>query len=202
MQLWLVRHGESTANAGERTDSPGATPLTEKGHAQAKRFAEGFNVTPKLVVVSPFIRTRQTAAPLLEKFSLTPIERPIQEWIYLDPAKYAGTTWAERQADARHYMETAGPDDRERGAESFSDLLIRVDDFLEEMATHVHSGPIVAFSHGRFIQAVLWSLQNPIVDQDALRSFWTFIKGRDIENLGAVGLALIDGAWQVVSRPV
>ena len=39
-EIWLVRHGQSAANAGLPTDYPSAIPLTDKGHVQSREFAQ------------------------------------------------------------------------------------------------------------------------------------------------------------------
>ncbi len=76
-RLWLVRHGESTANAGARGETPEGTPLTAQGQEQAKAVVADLVKkvgTPTLVVVSPFLRTHQTAAPFLWQMGVLPQE--------------------------------------------------------------------------------------------------------------------------------
>ena len=38
-KIWLIRHGESIANAGEPTQDHAAIPLSEKGLQQAQELA-------------------------------------------------------------------------------------------------------------------------------------------------------------------
>lgn len=185
MDLWLVRHGESTANAGERTESPGGTPLTSRGRRQAVAVAREFFNPPGLIVVSPFLRTQQTAEPLLQKYRLTAAEWPVQEWIYLDPSRYVGTTQTERVPAVQAFVDRNdaefkdGPD-----AESFVELLDRVTDFAQRVEKAIAEQPVVVFSHGRFIQAVLWRLfcGDNVPKSEAIRSFWAFSDSFSVDN--------------------
>ncbi len=64
MQLILVRHADADAEAA--TDA--ARPLTPLGHAQAAALCRGLRragVVPDLVLSSPAVRARDTAAALL-----------------------------------------------------------------------------------------------------------------------------------------
>ena len=63
MTLWLARHGQSTVNAGAQSDMD--APLTELGWQQARDLAVTVDRQPDLVITSPLLRARQTAAPLL-----------------------------------------------------------------------------------------------------------------------------------------
>ena len=68
-------------------------PLSETGHSQARRWAESLERPLRLIVVSPFLRARQTAAPFQNRFPNVPVEIwPIHEFTYLSPVKSAGTT--------------------------------------------------------------------------------------------------------------
>lgn len=65
MKLILVRHGEANPVDGETIKTDSERTLTERGHAQARQTAEfvlskSDTFSPDLLVVSPFIRARQT----------------------------------------------------------------------------------------------------------------------------------------------
>ena len=62
-KIWLIRHGESIANAGEPTQDHAAIPLSEKGLQQAQELALAIPSAPDLIVTSPFLRAQQTAGP-------------------------------------------------------------------------------------------------------------------------------------------
>ena len=65
VSIWLIRHGESEANAGLPTSDVALIELTEKGHQQAQKVASAFTQAPSLIVTSPYIRTKQTAQPTI-----------------------------------------------------------------------------------------------------------------------------------------
>lgn len=65
--LFLVRHGESTANEINRFAGAIDAPLTELGRAQARRAGHGWHAGRiDNVYVSPLLRARQTADILLD----------------------------------------------------------------------------------------------------------------------------------------
>lgn len=59
-KVWLIRHGESTANAGAVTNDHKTIPLSSKGQEQAEQISISFREPPTLIITSPFDRTRQT----------------------------------------------------------------------------------------------------------------------------------------------
>ena len=61
---WLVRHGQSATNAGLPTAGQDDVPLTELGLEQAAAVACRVDRAPDLLIVSPFLRARATAAPI------------------------------------------------------------------------------------------------------------------------------------------
>ena len=75
----LVRHGQTAANRSGALDTgrPGS-PLDVKGLAQAQALARRWEsevaALPRVVAVSPLRRTRQTAAPLLARCGVVPLE--------------------------------------------------------------------------------------------------------------------------------
>lgn len=71
--LYLVRHGRAAAGWDSDPD-PG---LDETGHAQAQRLARTLGVLgPLELAVSPMRRTRETAAPLAERWAMEPRVEP------------------------------------------------------------------------------------------------------------------------------
>ncbi len=156
-EVWFIRHGESVSNANLPTTHPAESELTEKGHREATYIAQAFTCKPDLIVVSPYIRARQTAVPTINRFNPVPVaEWPIFEFSYLHPQKYNGTTGEQRWPDARAYWERMDPLENEGGAgESFAEMLVRV----QEMEAKLQAAPepfIAIFSHGLFLRAFLW----------------------------------------------
>lgn len=74
-EIVLVRHGEPHWEPGGRAvDEP---QLTALGHEQARRVAKALSGDPfDAVYVSPLLRARETAAPLLEALGHEPIVQP------------------------------------------------------------------------------------------------------------------------------
>jgi 2,3-bisphosphoglycerate-dependent phosphoglycerate mutase len=90
--LWLVRHGESEANAGDVTGDRDSPPLTAVGRDQATRVASAFPAAPDRVVLSPYVRAIQTAGPLLARFPAVLVESAaVQEFAYLAAHRHQGT---------------------------------------------------------------------------------------------------------------
>ena len=153
--VFFVRHGESLANTGVATPDPSSIPLTEKGKLQAKAVSEYFSKQPELIVHSPYIRTLETATPLIERFPVAKVEEwPIHEFTYLDIQVNSGTVPAERKESATSYWNRLDPDYIDGyGAESFSQMLSRLRTCVADIET-LHSSEIVVFCHGQIMHAL------------------------------------------------
>lgn len=198
----LIRHGESAANAGEASFDHATISLTPKGVEQADLVAGSFTRAPALIVASPFSRAQATAMVTVAAFPSTPLETwPIHEFTYLEPARCANTTVAQRRNWVQAYWAKSDPDFTDgAGAESFRDFIIRVQSFLVQLAEHP-AQDIAVFSHGQFINAVAWLIEGKpkCIDGRAM-SDW-----RDYENTNHVpnccGYMLFkhpdDAGWKV-----
>ena len=156
-EVWFIRHGESVSNANLPTTHPSASELTEKGHREAEYVAKAFTRKPDLVVVSPYIRARQTAVPTINRIEPIPVaEWRIYEFSYLHPDKYNGTTGDQRWPEAMAYWQRMDPLEKDGGeGESFTELLVRVRE-MEELLANAAESFIALFSHGLFLRAYLW----------------------------------------------
>ena len=115
-KFWFIRHGESVSNANLPTKDPALSELTPRGHQEAEYVAQAFNEAPDLIVVSSFLRARQTAVPTQKRFPLVPVvEWPVHEFVYLHPERYNGTTGSERAPFAQAYWERNDPFENEYG---------------------------------------------------------------------------------------
>jgi phosphohistidine phosphatase SixA len=84
--IWLVRHGQSAANAGLATEHPATIALTTLGHKQSAQVAQQLPRSPDWVAISPFQRTADSAAPCIARFPQVQVFTwPIQELTYLSP---------------------------------------------------------------------------------------------------------------------
>jgi 2,3-bisphosphoglycerate-dependent phosphoglycerate mutase len=161
--VWLIRHGQSHANAGIATDHPSTIELTDLGREQAAAIARQIQSVPDRIVISPYRRTLHTAKPMLEKFekqgaTVQIVEWPIQEFTYLSPVRCRGTTAVDRQSWAKEYWQRADPEWEDGdGAESYSHLMQRVRNFADQL--NAQKGFTMVFGHGMFFKAFLISLK-------------------------------------------
>ena len=164
----LVRHSESEGNIGLPTASPASIVLTQRGHQQAETLAKLVVEVPDMIVVSPFIRTQQTAAPLMGRCPEVRVEIwDVQEYTYLNPLKYVGTTENERGVFARSHWERCDPLWNDGGgAESFVEFIARVDTALSRLRSAEGQWTMV-FSHGYFIKAAELRMRDPAAPVDA-----------------------------------
>ena len=186
IMIYFIRHAESVSNAGGRTSDVVTIPLSEKGIVQAADFAQHFKIKPDLVIMSPFIRTQQTAAPYLAQFPAVKTEIwNIQEFCCLDLDRCANTTPPERRELVVAYYEHEDPDYIDgRGAESFNQLLRRVDDMLTKLRLISPEQNIVVFSHGLFMRAIQFRMMK------APLSLKFFFNMESLPNLAVLQLDL------------
>ncbi|HEU4411254.1 MAG TPA: histidine phosphatase family protein [Polyangiaceae bacterium] len=158
-QVWLIRHGESAANAGLATQDAAAIPLTARGRAQAELVARALPGPPDLLVSSSYVRAADTAAPARARFPESAhAEWPVHEFTYLAGGAGAPSTVAERRPRVDAFWARADPHHVDgEGAESFVALLDRVEALLVLLGEF--GGKFVAvYTHGLFMRTVLWSL--------------------------------------------
>lgn len=196
-EVWFIRHGESVANAGGRTTEAATYPLSALGFRQAQQLAAAFAVEPDLIVVSPYLRARQTAEVSMARFPEVRVEEwPVQEVQYLDPALCVGTTQEERIAMAHAYWEQCDPHHAAPNAESFVHFIQRAGDTIERLAARSERRVFV-FCHGHFMNAVAWLLRTRTAEMDAvaMRHFFEFIHGFKVMNCALLPLHFrTDGA--------
>jgi broad specificity phosphatase PhoE len=154
---WLVRHGQSAANAGLPAVGHAETPLTALGHEQAREVARRVDRRPDLLIVSPFLRAHETAAPIRERWPATPIEVwPIQELTYLSPGRCRGTTADIRRPWIEAYWQRCDPDYLDGpDAETFTAFMGRLGDFHHRLSA-LDGAFVIAVGHGQFFRAYLW----------------------------------------------
>lgn len=165
----LIRHGQPEwVRDGLNVVDP---PLTELGHRQAAALAATMAVQElDEVLVSPLLRARQTAAPVLEALGR---DEDIDMWLeeIRDP-KWHGTP-AERAAEAYRELSSRAPADRWRGLTGGEDIREFVDrirlgaeKFLQERGVHRMEGELPVWhiaEPGRRIALVAHAGTNTIV---------------------------------------
>lgn len=199
LRLRCYRHGESAANAGAATATPDGIPLTPLGQAQAAAIASTLEWTPELIIVSPFLRARQTAEPCLARFRDVAHEIwPVQEFTYLAPSRCAGTTVAQRRPWTNAYWESCDPDSRDGDeSESFSAFTLRVRDTMARLEALHASGlrSAVLFGHAQFILALKLLVCEPAGTAIDMRRFRHLDLHAPIGNGEAVDFCFDGSGW-------
>jgi broad specificity phosphatase PhoE len=151
----LVRHGESVGNRERKFTTSHLSPLTETGREQASSAAQWIadRFKPDLVVVSPYLRARETGAIIAELFGVgMEVEEDLRERhmgilagqpypnVIDDPTFDRARFWLWRPA----------------GGENFEEVRMRAGRVLDHLA-EVHRGrELVVVSHGGVMTA-LWA---------------------------------------------
>jgi 2,3-bisphosphoglycerate-dependent phosphoglycerate mutase len=200
--VWFIRHGESQANAGGRTSHPARIELTAGGWEQASCIASAFVAPPALIVISPYVRAKQTALPTIRRFAdIAQEEWPVHEFTYLAPFRYASTTRAERLPVVNEYWSRKDVNyvDGE-GAESFADFMKRVDNALDRLR-ECKASPVAVFSHGQFIRALMWKLLNgpKVITGQEMAQFRQFLDEFRLPNGAIVKMSFAGGAVEWMS---
>lgn len=157
---WLVRHGQSTSNAGLPVTSFGDVPLTALGHQQAREVANRVQHQPDMLIVSPFLRARATAEPICARWPLARCETwPIHELTYLSPARCHGSTVETRRPVVEAYWLLCDPDYTDGpDAESFRSFMTRLLEFHNRLNS-ADGDFVVVVGHGQFFRAYLLGLR-------------------------------------------
>lgn len=197
--LYLVRHGQSAANAGEVTHDPASIPLTETGREQARKLAAGLGVQPTAVIVSHYQRAIDTAQPFCQRWGIAAVEHPLlHEFVTLSPAQVNGTTVAARKPLVEAYWEAADPQCRHGDdAESFIGFAARVSAFRETLDTLADGTAI--FGHGMWFAMLIWQLQGfGWRDGLSMRAFRRYQLGLPMPNCAVYALrSQRSGVWSV-----
>lgn len=192
--IYLIRHAESTANAGGLSQPNPEVALTDKGKIQAQELAERLELVPTKVVVSNFIRTQQTAQPWLDKLGISAEVDPlIREFDVFGYSLIEGMTGEQRRPLAQQYWHTPDLDKRcGEDGETFAEFAARVTTFLHHLSRYEHNS--VLFSHGMFMRLVIWRLLGyPMQTNVHLCAFRKFITTMNIPNTGVFCLQWRDG---------
>lgn len=155
-EIWLVRHGESEANAEGVWQGQSDARLNDRGREQAARLgARLAGHSFDLVVASDLPRVTTTAAIA----GLTP--ETDSAWRELDLGRWEGLTSAEVMARYPEEMRAlmAGEDVPIGGGETWAGFCARVDAAVDGLATRLGEGErALVFTHGGLIGAYLSGL--------------------------------------------
>ena len=187
MAIFLVRHAESEANINGKTLSHASIALSEHGHRQAQDLCSKLPVVDH-VIVSKYLRTQQTAAPILEKYGLSlEVDEHLHEFSYLSERKCANTNLNDRKAWVNAYWDKMDCQYRDADdAESFEDLYLRVQAFQEKLktlASRYAEKNLAVFSHGQFLQLLIMQIQQPSpLTKELMQQFRSDLVRQPIRN--------------------
>ncbi|HET6685834.1 MAG TPA: histidine phosphatase family protein [Jiangellaceae bacterium] len=160
--LYLVRHGQTAANAAGLLLGRADPPLTDLGRRQARAIADALPA-PARVVSSPLSRARDTAAAFGQRVEID------ERWVEMDygeldgrPVGYVSAeVWSRWRAD---------PAFAPSGGESLTAVGDRVRSACTELAESADGRDVVVVSHVSPIKAAIaWALG--VTDAVAWRMF-------------------------------
>ena len=200
MQVYLIRHGQSVANAGGITFTPEGTELTNLGRHQANQIPDRVSPAPSFVVVSPFVRAVETARPTLARFpSVRMATWPVQEFRYIGAVRYEGTTRLDRRPFAHDYWARCDPHaiDGER-TESYAMFADRARDLLRALERE-NEACIWVFTHGNFMRAVRWQVLEgePAATHEDMVAWSQFARENPVPNGSILSLQRSGQGWDV-----
>ena len=201
-QMWFIRHGESEGNAGLPHASSALTLLTEKGRQQAEAIPPRITERPDLIIVSPFPRAQQTAAPTLRQFPDVPTENwdEVCEFMVLSDTTHSEKPGDQRMQAADRWWHKCDPDYCEdEGMETWRSLIQRVRSARQRLAALPHDF-VVVFTHGTFTRTLVWDTVqgSPAVTRVTMRRAREFTRPHGFQFYnGDIIPALVssDGKW-------
>ncbi len=179
-KIYLVRHGQTVSNTGEKHLPNLEGYLTDLGKTQAQSGADWLiDTLPSIdgIYVSKFIRTQQTAEPLLEKTGMEPVVIDnLHEFDYLCLDTMQALPKHKRNAEADGFWQQYEPNTTHgEQTESFNQFSERVRQVLDEEFSKLPTGNHVIYTHGLWISMLIWQLLGqPLGTQLALRKFRQF----------------------------
>jgi 2,3-bisphosphoglycerate-dependent phosphoglycerate mutase len=152
LDLWLIRHGETTWNAEKRIQGHMDSPLSALGTRQAKALAARLrNKKFDVIYCSDSGRAIETANILFPETNLH-LDARLREMHY---SILEGRIRAEFSVDEeKHYAECKRDpyNWRTPGGENWQDLFIRVDAWMKSLP---EDGVVAAVTHGGVVRAAL-----------------------------------------------
>jgi broad specificity phosphatase PhoE len=103
MRLIWIRHGETLWNREFRLQGTSDVELSLKGVRQAECLAEHIADRPVKLYTSPLKRTQTFAAPLAQKFALTPVV--LDELREMSFGRWEGLRYADMDPQMQHWFE-------------------------------------------------------------------------------------------------
>lgn len=181
-RITFVRHGQSHSNIGGVTMENARIPLTDLGHHQALVLA-GLLPHASYVLVSPFDRARDTAAPWCRHMHHQPtVLDALREFELIDATLLEGMTGEQSRSIADAYWSQANPHERMGSrSETFAEFHTRVAGVRTAMTTWQDN--TLVFGHRMWLAMLIWQEMGFLqFDSQAMRMFRRFQLGFPIPN--------------------
>lgn len=196
-RIYLVRHGETNANAEEYVPSK-LEPLNENGLMQAEALTRRLaNISFEKIIVSDFVRSQQTAEPIAKIKGLTPEAVPSFGEM-LEPSSLYGVHDIDERVQTYRKNRNENVDNRAwrfEDGETFGDVLDRVlasKAYLEESDCE----SVLVVSHGFFLQMFGATI---LLDATECSKLWfRALTTLRMSNTGISLLTYENGKWRVV----
>ena len=160
LELWLVRHGETTWNALGRWQGHANAPLSEAGILQAHRLAARLGDQRfDAVISSDLSRASDTAKIVAAKLEGTPNVLLEPLWREIDVGDLSGITYEESLSRGLHHRFMPF-DQRHPNGESSADLAARANRAIEQLTLERIGQRVIVFSHGGTIRRALAVILN------------------------------------------
>lgn len=181
--LYLIRHAQSTANAGGTSLPDHEIPLSAAGAQQAAERACRLPANRR-VFVSEMRRTHETAAPYCARHGIRPEILPcLNEFSYLPFAAVQGLDASACKPLAQAYWQRADPHFCSGGsADTFAEFNGRVSDFLFDTWPELPHGSLL-FGHGIWMALLAWRLSGNRAESGAdMAAFRAFQSSLHVAN--------------------
>jgi broad specificity phosphatase PhoE len=176
-ELLLVRHGQSTANAGGIWQGRMEFPLSEEGRKQADMAGLALSRKPfDDLYSSPLSRAFETASIIRKRTGFAGEVVPVEGLSERSGGILEGHTWAEQERRNPELAKTflAIPEEERWalvGAETDEEVIARFGEAIASISTrHPEGSRIVIVSHGGVMRAYLRELFGPEVLPGAQRA--------------------------------
>lgn len=161
-EFFLIRHGQSTANASGVWQGQMEFPLSEEGRLQARLAGKALaGQAFDAIYSSPLGRAFETAEIIAREARFTGPVVPIDGLMERHGGSLEGTTYAEREARNPEFTKKLlGLPEEERwtlvGAETDEEVLARFEEAISDLrARHEAGARLVVVSHGGVMRAFL-----------------------------------------------
>lgn len=187
MGVIFIRHAQSETNIGGISKPNAQIRLSPLGEIQAQELTDHIQTKPSHIFVSEYIRTHQTAAPLLKKFDLQATVLPcLNEFNAYGYEEVKGLTGAQRLPLTRRYWRECDPDSTHgEGSQSFNEFCQQVMHFIALLEEGSIPDGSIVFGHGMWFSVFSWLQKNAIkslVNQEQMADFFKYLKRNHPKN--------------------